>query len=242
MDRVPTLGRVETPLSYGAVAPDADIWPLNERKEHHYAVNTMYPTIQGEGRLAGTPMLLLRLQGCPVGCVFCDTPETWKRPIHFTHVDEIKRRVEVAVSGTAITWALITGGEPCWHDIGALACELRSLDLRVAVETSGVFPISIEADWLTVSPKPKGKLNLLRSTLRKADEVKWVVGKESDVADFAAFALDLFRDIGQAGGKQPVLSVQPISQSLQATNICVAACLEYGWRLSIQQHKYLQIA
>lgn len=35
-------------------------------------------TIQGEGVYAGHPAAFLRLQGCHVGCIFCDTKEVWK--------------------------------------------------------------------------------------------------------------------------------------------------------------------
>ena len=42
-----------------------------------YLVNDIYPCIQGEGVNTGVPMMLVRLHGCPVECVFCDTRETW---------------------------------------------------------------------------------------------------------------------------------------------------------------------
>ena len=36
-------------------------------------------TIQGEGIDAGHPAAFLRLQGCHVGCSFCDTKEVWRQ-------------------------------------------------------------------------------------------------------------------------------------------------------------------
>ena len=41
-------------------------------------INNIFTTIQGEGEQTGLPIVMLRLQGCGVGCVFCDTKETWK--------------------------------------------------------------------------------------------------------------------------------------------------------------------
>ena len=38
-------------------------------------VNTVYGAIQGEGVNTGVPMVLLRLQGCSVGCPFCEGSE-----------------------------------------------------------------------------------------------------------------------------------------------------------------------
>lgn len=36
-----------------------------------------YVSIQGEGRYVGMPMLFVRIQGCPVGCEWCDSYYTW---------------------------------------------------------------------------------------------------------------------------------------------------------------------
>lgn len=38
-----------------------------------YRVNDIYTTVQGEGCQTETAMVLLRLQGCGVGCPWCDT-------------------------------------------------------------------------------------------------------------------------------------------------------------------------
>ncbi len=36
-------------------------------------INEMFETIQGEGAHTGIPSIFVRLQGCPVGCPWCDT-------------------------------------------------------------------------------------------------------------------------------------------------------------------------
>ena len=36
-----------------------------------------YVSIQGEGQYVGVPMLFVRILGCPVGCVWCDSYYTW---------------------------------------------------------------------------------------------------------------------------------------------------------------------
>ncbi|TMS64716.1 4Fe-4S cluster-binding domain-containing protein, partial [Pseudoalteromonas sp. S1941] len=43
-----------------------------------YKVNEIFETIQGEASFTGTPSIFLRLQGCPVGCAWCDTKQTWE--------------------------------------------------------------------------------------------------------------------------------------------------------------------
>ena len=42
-----------------------------------YRVNEVFETIQGEGSFTGCPAIFIRLQGCPVGCAWCDTKQTW---------------------------------------------------------------------------------------------------------------------------------------------------------------------
>ncbi|STL83083.1 7-carboxy-7-deazaguanine synthase; queosine biosynthesis [Escherichia coli] len=38
-----------------------------------YPINEMFQTLQGEGYFTGVPAIFIRLQGCPVGCAWCDT-------------------------------------------------------------------------------------------------------------------------------------------------------------------------
>ena len=49
-----------------------------------YALNVseiFYDTIQGEGVYAGVPAIFLRLAGCPVNCIWCDSKNIWKHAI-----------------------------------------------------------------------------------------------------------------------------------------------------------------
>ena len=38
-----------------------------------FKVNEVYHSIQGEGARIGRPCLFIRLTGCPLRCVYCDT-------------------------------------------------------------------------------------------------------------------------------------------------------------------------
>ena len=43
-------------------------------------VNEIFgPTIQGEGRSAGMPTMFVRLSGCNLACIWCDTPYCFNR-------------------------------------------------------------------------------------------------------------------------------------------------------------------
>ena len=41
------------------------------------AVNEVFETFQGKAFYTGTPAIFIRLQGCDVGCPWCDTKHTW---------------------------------------------------------------------------------------------------------------------------------------------------------------------
>ena len=43
-----------------------------------YRINEIFETLQGEGTFTGVPSIFIRLQGCPVGCPWCDTQHTWE--------------------------------------------------------------------------------------------------------------------------------------------------------------------
>ncbi|MEG1636121.1 MAG: 7-carboxy-7-deazaguanine synthase QueE [Cellulosilyticaceae bacterium] len=49
---------------------------------------------------------------------------------------------------------VLTGGEPCMHDLSILIDELHSRNLFVCIETNGTLPTPEGADWVVCSPKP----------------------------------------------------------------------------------------
>ncbi|VTR58208.1 7-carboxy-7-deazaguanine synthase [Serratia fonticola] len=42
--------------------------------------------------------------------------------------------------------------------------------------------------------------------------------------------------------KHRIIALQPISQKEEATRLCIETCIARNWRLSMQTHKYLNIA
>lgn len=238
---IPKAGKVLTPAQYGAVAPPGDKWPLNVADRAMYGINRIYSTIQGEGGQAGTPMTIVRLQGCGVGCTFCDTPESWEVSVDMNtwRSDEI---AEIVKFKHQPLWALVTGGEPTWYDLQALTSSLHTFGLETALETSGVYDITGDWDYITISPKPAGLLPLQMNNVRYANELKWVVGRASDI-DFIEQRYDAFMKAGLMAERRPRWSLQPMSASQKATDLCLEALMKYPtWRLSIQSHKLIGIA
>lgn len=72
-------------------------------------------TLQGEGIYIGHPATFLRLQGCPVGCVWCDTAQIWNKG-HFYSQEEIFLLLEengiIEKLRTGEQHLVITGGSP----------------------------------------------------------------------------------------------------------------------------------
>ena len=216
-------------------------------------VNELFDTIQGEATWAGTHSTFVRLQGCAVGCPWCDTKHTWE-------LDPRAERTFLEVrfkDKDAATYALvrvpdligelkhrharhvvITGGEPCAHDLSAVTAAIAAMGARAQIETSGTSAIRADASaWVTLSPKldMPGGLTVLPDSVQRADEIKMPVGKRADVDKLLAF-LQAHRSNRL---RQIPVWLQPLSMSRAATAVCVEACAQHGWRLSVQTHKFI---
>ncbi|HHW4400727.1 MULTISPECIES: 7-carboxy-7-deazaguanine synthase QueE [Aeromonas] len=221
----------------------------------HYPINEIFQTIQGEGVFTGLPAIFVRLQGCPVGCPWCDTRHTWVvDPAREVGVQAVldcsnesdgwsKMSTEQILAsfqqlGYQARHVVITGGEPCLYDLQDLSATLIEAGYQVQIETSGTSEIQThEQTWVTVSPKinMKGGLPVLVSALERANEIKHPVATERHVEELdALLATARLRE-------NVVIALQPISQKPRATQLAMATCIARNWRLSIQTHKYLDI-
>ncbi|WP_115718131.1 7-carboxy-7-deazaguanine synthase QueE [Gallaecimonas mangrovi] len=217
-----------------------------------YPVNEIFETLQGEGRFTGVPAIFVRLQGCPVGCSWCDTKHTWQqnsedeRPLGDILVKTEANSCWAWSDGDGILQTfrdrgfnaklvIITGGEPCMFDLVPLCTALHQAGYQTQIETSGTFEIKVpEETVITLSPKVgmKGGFTILDSALARADDIKHPVARERDIDDLDALLARC--------GEKPVY-LQPISQGKRATELCIKTCIERNWRLSVQLHKYLGI-
>lgn len=202
-----------------------------------FRIAEIVSTIQGEGWWAGLPITLLRLQGCNLKplCPFCDTKYALDpRGGELLSLGQLFGALEkFHPKGRTI---LLTGGEPTMQPLEYLVPPLTSLG-PVHLETNGTNPLDkgLFYSWITVSPKPPNKVH--PSAYGRADEIKWLIGSEDDVAALCSF-------LEEHEGKSmdfKRICVQPISQDPEATKIAMAACMEHNWRLSLQLHKYIGV-
>lgn len=219
------------------------------------SINEMFETIQGEGFHTGVPSIFIRLQGCPVGCPWCDTKHTWTLDEAFlTTADKVLTKQQeseaffhsdgqdilalFAAQGYTARHVVITGGEPCMYDLTAFTRLLHDNGFSTQIETSGTYEVRCDAaSWVTVSPKVdmKGKMPVLTSALQRADEIKHPVAMEKHIAELD----DL---LARLEGKLPAhICLQPISQQSRATELAIKTCIARNWRLSLQTHKYIGI-
>lgn len=144
-----------------------------------YQVNEIFNTVQGEGVWIGTPASFIRLQGCTVGCPWCDTKYTWKKGGTRMEVSEIIEQVQYK-------HVVITGGEPTLYDLDELINALwREKGAFVTMETSGQNSLKGKEypEWITWSPKRNLNFRLANNLHKHVDEVKFVVDDDLRLPD-----------------------------------------------------------
>lgn len=220
-----------------------------------YKINEVFESIQGEGAFTGVPSIFVRVQGCPVGCPWCDTKHTWDIP---TDSEQSTEQVMLK-QGDSDSWfrataeqllalfsqkqyrarhVIITGGEPCIYNLVPLTSLLIANEYRVQIETSGTFALKAHPDtWVTVSPKinMRGGYEVRTEVLESANEIKHPIAMEKHIEE-----LDSLLE-GKTLKPGCLIYLQPISQQQRATELAVKTCIERNWRLSLQTHKFIGI-
>src|SRR5262249_50677224 len=97
----------------------------------------LFFSIQGEGPTAGLPAVFIRLQGCSVGCRWCDTRYSWD-PSAGRAVDLADLLAEARAH--PCRRAVVTGGEPLESPLFCpLVAGLSEEGFVIEVETSGIL-------------------------------------------------------------------------------------------------------
>jgi 7-carboxy-7-deazaguanine synthase len=207
-------------------------------------VTEIFNSIQGESTWSGLPCTFVRLTGCPLRCVWCDTEYAFHGGEKLG-VDEILARV--VAFGTPLVE--ITGGEPLVHP-GAFGLATRLLDegFTVLVETSGaadVTPLDPRAHKIMDLKCPgSGEVdknlwsNLEHLTSR--DEVKFVVRDRVDYEWTRLVIQERGLDEEVSHGSLKALLVSPVWGEMDPLELA-KWILDDGLpaRLQLQLHKLL---
>lgn len=144
-----------------------------------YQVNEIFSSIQGEGKFAGLPSTFIRLQGCTVGCHWCDTKYTWG-------AGGTKMSVEDIIKKVIFKNVVITGGEPTLYNLDPLIKELWGRHIQL--ETSGQNNLKghCAPNWITWSPKRQLDFRCALEHPFPVDEIKWVVDQQLVMSEVLA--------------------------------------------------------
>jgi 7-carboxy-7-deazaguanine synthase len=147
-------------------------------------VTEIFHSVQGESTWAGLPCTFVRLTGCPLRCVWCDTAYAFHGGERMS-LDAIVERVRMHPTRLVE----VTGGEPLAHpNAFVLVRSLLDEGFTVLVETSGavdVAPLDPRAHKIMDLKAPgsgESRRNLWSNLehLGPGDEVKFVVKDEAD--------------------------------------------------------------
>lgn len=203
-------------------------------------ITEIFLSVQGESSHAGRPCAFVRLTGCPMRCVWCDSEYTFTGGERLSF-DEIFARLE----DFGCNLVEVTGGEPlAQKNVFPFITELLDRGCEVLIETGG-FVSTEKVDErakiiLDVKCPASGEserntwANLERLCADK-DEVKFVV---ADLADWQ-FARETIEKYDLQNRTKEILispvfgveNLQEIAETVARSGLKV--------RLNLQLHKYI---
>ena len=81
-------------------------------KDFSLQIHSIYLATEGEGIFIGSPQVFIRLQGCNIGCLNCDSKETWSfEKGSFLNFPEVLKKIKKE-SQEKVKRLSITGGDP----------------------------------------------------------------------------------------------------------------------------------
>ncbi|MDA9579801.1 7-carboxy-7-deazaguanine synthase QueE [Luminiphilus sp.] len=202
-------------------------------------ITEIFHSLQGEARSVGLPTVFVRLTGCPLRCVWCDTEYAFSGG-EILSLDQILTQIE----SFGCLRVCVTGGEPLAQpECLVLLNRLCEEGYEVSLETSGALPIA-DVDKrvsrvMDLKAPDSGEShrnlwdNIAELTLN--DQVKFVISSRRDY-DWACFKLDELRLSDRVGDvlfspTHGILAPQELAQWLLHDRVPA--------RFQLQLHKLL---
>jgi 7-carboxy-7-deazaguanine synthase len=201
-------------------------------------ITETFVSIQGEADAVGWPTLFIRLTGCPLRCVYCDTQYSF----YGGEWQTLEQLLETA-RGSGVRHVCVTGGEPlaqkaCLELLAAL-CDAGfqvSLETSGALDVTNVDPRVSRVVDLKTPGSGEERRNRLENleVLAARDQLKFVLCSRSDYE----WARDLLRARAEPLRAQVLFS--PVWGEVEPRDLAewiLADRLDV--RLQLQLHKVL---
>lgn len=202
-------------------------------------ITEIFLSIQGESSHAGRPCSFVRLTGCPMRCVWCDSEYTFTGGERMSFTD-----IFAQLDAYRCNLVEVTGGEPlAQKNVFPFITELCDRGHEVLVETGGYVSteavderaaIILDVKCPTSGEGERNHWPNLERLRPERDEVKFVI---ADMGDWL-FAMDIIKKYDLATRAREILvspvhgtSLPEIAEAIARSSLPV--------RLNLQLHKYI---
>lgn len=207
--------------------------------EQQLRITEIFLSIQGESSHAGRPCSFVRLTGCPMRCVWCDSEYTFTGGEKMSF-DEIFAKLD----DFGCNLVEVTGGEPlAQKNVFPFITELCDRGYEVLIETGGFVStenvderakIILDIKCPTSGEAERNHWSNLERLRAERDEVKFVV---SDLDDWE-FAKEMIAKYDLVSKTKEILispvhgiDMRPLAEAVAASGLRV--------RFNLQLHKYV---
>jgi 7-carboxy-7-deazaguanine synthase len=203
-------------------------------------VTEIFRSIQGESTHAGRPCTFVRLTGCPMRCVWCDSEYTFTGGEHYS-IDNIMD--QVAAFGCKLVE--VTGGEPlAQKEAFNLIKRLCDDGYEVLIETGGYVStaglderakVILDIKCPASGEEPRNDWSNLDRLRPDKDEVKFVIAGEGDWL----YAKNLIKERDLETRAAAVL-ISPAWEQIDLQQLADwIAASGLNVRMQLQLHKYI---